>query len=224
MSHSLFTNKIVIDIETENTGYDIMNDNKRILSIQLLDVDHEQIFYDGAQTNDLVQAQKTLNQLIIDKNTFVGFNIINFDIPLLKTFLNTEIHHAQISEITNLPMMSSIRERIGKNRPRLIEICDLLKIDCSHKNLMDSSAQKIKMNPDVQKMAKEGADKFSKELGWGYDFSLRLATDRIAGGTAILNSFNEFAQSNGDTASIFYKYAMGDVYTEKKLYEKMNAT
>lgn len=33
----IMNNFVVLDIETENTGYDIKNDNKRIISLQLLE-------------------------------------------------------------------------------------------------------------------------------------------------------------------------------------------
>ena len=40
-------------------------------------------------------------------------------------------------------------------------------------------------------------------------------------GMAIFEAFNEFVRTNGDENSLFYKYAMGDVFTENDLYKKL---
>jgi hypothetical protein len=38
---------------------------------------------------------------------------------------------------------------------------------------------------------------------------------------AILDSFNEFVRSGGNTNSLFYRYAMGDVFSEQQLFETL---
>lgn len=216
------TNDIVtLDIETENTGYDIMNDNKRIISVQILNKNEPKIYYDGSKSSSLDQAKKDLQTLIEDEKSFVGFNLKGFDIPLIKKFLDIEIPSPQIIEIGEMKKMNDVRQKLGKNRPRLAEICDLLGIDCSHKTLMDQQALDFKKLPEVVQKAEEGAKKWTTELGWGYDFSRRLALDRIAGGMAIFEAFNEFVRTNGDENSLFYKYAMGDVFSENDLYKKL---
>jgi len=216
------TNDIVtLDIETENTGYDIMNDNKRIISVQILNENEPKIYYDGSESSSLDQAKKDLQTWIENEKSFLGFNLKGFDIPLIKKFLDIEIPSPQIIEISEMKKMNDIRQKLGKNRPRLVEICDLLGIDCSHKTLMDQQALDFKKLPEVVQKAEEGAKKWTTELGWGYDFSQRLALDRIAGGMAIFEAFNEFVRTNGDENSLFYKYAMGDVFTENSLYCKL---
>lgn len=212
---------ITLDIETENTGYDIMNDNKRIISIQTLSENEGKIYYDGSELNDLDLAKTDLQTLIQNDKSFLGFNLKGFDIPLIKKFLDIEIPSSQIIEIGEMKNMNDIRQKLGKRRPRLVEICDLLGIDCSHKSLMDQQALELKKLPEVIQKAEEGANKWITELGWGHDFSHRLALDRVTGGMAILNEFNEFVKSNGGKNSLFYKYAMGDVFTENSLYWKL---
>ena len=50
---------ITLDIETKNTGYDILNDNKSILSIQLLS-NSKKIFYSGSEKNNIDEGKKEL--------------------------------------------------------------------------------------------------------------------------------------------------------------------
>lgn len=215
-------NKIVtLDIETENTGYDIMEDNKRIISVQLLEGDDSKIYYDGSESNDLESAKEILRNMIEGGKSFLGFNIRGFDVRFIKKFLGVDIPPSQVIEISELPRMNSIREHFGKKRPRLVECCELLNVECLHKGLMDEQSDKFKQLPNVIEKAKEGATKWNEQLGWGYDFSYRLALDRIAGGMAIFEAFKKFVQANGDPNTVFYRYAMGDVFTEYALYLKM---
>lgn len=211
---------IVLDIETENTGYDIMNHNKRIISIQLYDGNDCSIFYDGADKNTLAVGKFRLESLISQNYAFVGFNVRNFDVFFLNKFLGIQIPRNQILDIGEMPNMQHVREKLGKKKPRLEEICDGLGIDCSYKKMMNKLSVKFRDLPGVLAMAKEGSEKWVKELGWGQAFSYNLALDKIAGGMAILESFNEFAR-NGDINSLFYRYAMGDVFAEHQLFLKM---
>lgn len=215
-------NRIVtLDIETENTGYDIMKDNKRIISVQMFDGHESSIFYDGSDKNSVGAAKSNIKSQIDEGYKFVGFNIRNFDIPLIKEFLGVEIPAAQIVEIGEMQKMRDIKQRIGKDWPKLVEICDFLGIECSHKNIMDEHSLKFKNLPHVIKLAKEGAEKLQKEKNWSYDYSYNRVLDKISGGMAILDSFNEFVRSGGDTNSLFYKYAMGDVFSEHHLFETL---
>ena len=91
------TKTIVIDIETENTGYDIMGDNKCILSVQTYDGNESVIYYDGSDTNDLSSAKRFLEEEIGMDTKFVGFNVRNFDVRFIGEFMDVEsdwIHHA----------------------------------------------------------------------------------------------------------------------------------
>lgn len=212
---------ITLDIETENTGFDIMGDNKRIISVQLLDDNGGRIYYDGSESYSLEVAKKDLHSIIDDGKHFLGFNIRNFDVTFIKKFLGIEIPISQIIEISEMPAMENVRQTLAKKKPRLEEICNLLKIECTHKDLMNKRSLKFKELPEVIQKAKEGAKKWQTELGWSGDFSYYLALDKIAGGMAIMESFEEFVKSNGDQNSFFYQYAIGDVQAEHELYLKL---
>jgi hypothetical protein len=217
----MVTEIITLDIETENTGFDIMGDNKRMISLQLLDDDIGRIFFDGTNSNNLDSAKKELCSLIDSGKNFLGFNVRNFDVHFIKEFLGIEIPSSQIIDIGEMPEMEKIRQRLGKKKPRLEEVCNLLGIDCTHKMTMNQRSQKFKGLPEVIQKAKEGSTKWQKELGWSGDFSYTLALDRISGGMAIMEAFEEFLKSRGDQNSFFYQYAMGDVHAERELYLKL---
>jgi len=212
---------IAIDIETENTGYDIRKDNKRIISIQLLERSNAKIYYEGGSSVDLIAAKNKLFSLIRDGSNFLGFNIKEFDVPLIREFLGVEIPTTQIIEITEIPAMEFVRQELQRNKPRLEEACKLLGIDCAHKEIMTERAGKFRQLPHVINKAKEGASKFQNERGWDYVFSFDYALDKICGGMAILEAFNEFVERKGDITSDFYKYAIGDVKIENELFLKL---
>lgn len=213
---------IILDIETENTGYDIMADNKRILSVQTYDGNDSMIYYDGSSTNNLSDAKKSLEKHIGYDTKFVGFNIRNFDVRFIKEFLEIEIPDSQIVDIGEMQKMRDVKQKMGKNWPRLVEICDFLGIECSHKNLMDSQSLKFRDLPHVIELAKEGAEKWRKEkTWWSYDYAYNRALNNISGGMSILKSFKDFVESGGNSDSLFYKYAIGDVISEYLLYQKV---
>jgi len=213
---------IVIDIETENTGYDVMEDNKRILSIQTYDGDKGMIYYDGSDTNNLNDAKKFLEDQIDQGTNFVGFNVRNFDVRFIREFMKVNIPNSQIVDIGELEKTNHIKQKMGKKWPRLVEICNFLEIDCSHKNLMDENSLQFKDLPDVKKLSKEGAEKICKEKPWWtYDYAYNRTITSISTGMAILKSFKDFVKSGGNTDSLFYKYAMGDVISEHLLYEQV---
>jgi len=211
---------VTLDIETENTGYDIMNDNKRIISIQILD-DDAKIFYDRSITNNLEIAKKELKSYIDSGTKFLGYNIKNFDVPFLDKFLRVIIPKEQILEISDMDAMEKIRKELNKKRVRLEEACENLGIEVLHKKEMEALSKKFIRFQNVIEKAKEGARKWHEELGWGYDFSYNLALNRIVGGMAILESYNDFVQSQGSRNTIFYRYAIGDVRIENELYHRL---
>jgi hypothetical protein len=145
----------------------------------------------------------------------------DFDVPKIGEFLSVEIPLAQVIEITEMPAMEFIRQKLQRNKPRLEEACKCLGIDCTHKEIMTQRASKFRQLPNVIIKAKEGASKFQNERGWGYNFSFNYAIDKICGGMAILEAFNEFIRREGDTRSDFYRYAIGDVKTENELFLKL---
>jgi len=192
-----------------------------IFSVQTLSDDGEKIYYDGSNTNNLVNAKQDLNMLISNGASFVGYNIRNFDIPFLKKFLGIEIPSSQVLEIGEMPAVDKIRIKKGKKRLRLEEICSFVGIDAGHKKEMELASQKFRKLSDVMNKAEEAANLWHTERGWGRDFSYDYALRVLAGGMAILESFNEFVKSGGSKDSLFYKYAMGDVHVEKALYERL---
>lgn len=212
---------IVIDIETENTGYDVMKHNKRILSIQTYDGNDGHIYYDDSD-NDLSAAKDILNENIESGKKFVGFNVRNFDVRFIKEFLQVDIPSSQIIDIGEMPNMQQIKQKMGKDYPRLVDVCDFLGIECSHKNIMDNYVQSFRDIPEVISNEKDAVTVWEKEKPWwSSDYAYNRALNSIAIGMSILKSFNEFVDSNGSSNSLFYKYAMGDVYSEYALYEKV---
>ena len=212
---------VTLDIETENTGYDIMEDNKRIISIQLMEGTKTKIFYDGSKTDRIEAGENKLHSLIESGKNFVGFNIRNFDVRLIKKFLGIEIPASQIIEISEMPKMNNIRKHLRNDWPRLVDCCEFMDVECSHKGLIDEQSNRLKKRPDVIKKAKEGAVALQERRGWSFNYAYNQALDKISGGTAILEAFNEFVGSKGDPNTIFYRYAMGDVFSENALYLKM---
>lgn len=212
---------IVIDIETENTGYDIMGDNKRILSVQTYNGNESAIYYDGSDTNDLSDAKRFLEEHIGLGTKFIGFNVRNFDVRFIREFMGVDIPNSQIIDIGELSKTNDIKQKMGKNRPRLADLCGFLKIECSHKNLMDDQSTEFKNLPHVIELAKEGAEKWVKEKGWSYNFSYDYSLNIISGGMAIMKSFEDFVKLKGSKDSLFYKYAIGDVISEHALYQMM---
>lgn len=81
---------------------------------------------------------------------------------------------------------------------------------------------KLWNRPDIVALAKDGAEKLIRERGWSSDFSYKYALKKVSGGMAIMDSFNEFVRSGGDPNSLFYKYAMGDVFLEHQLFNTLN--
>ena len=212
---------ITLDIETENTGYDIMEDNKRIISVQLFDGNDAKIYYDGSEDDNLGSVKKELNSLVNEDTSFLGFNIRGFDVPLIKKFLGIDIPASQIIEISEMPKMNTIRKHFGKNWPRLMDCCEFMHVECSHKGLMDEHSTKLKKLPDIIERAKKGGIALQEKRSLSSDYAYNRALNLISGGMAILEAFNEFVESKGDQNTVFYRYAMGDVFTENALYLKM---
>jgi hypothetical protein len=209
---------VVMDIETENTGFDIMNDNKRIISIQLGNVEGQELYYADAPRfeTSLDQAVIRLNQLIDEGKVLAGYNIEGFDIPLLQRFLDVNIPRANRLDIGTIGGLYTKRRAAGKSTS-LEAICIDLGIDVGHKQLMNSRAEQLKMRPEIRAKAEAGALYFSSSKFWSLDFSRRCALDKVAGGYAILEAYLEFVRSSGSKDTLFYRYAVGDVISESQL-------
>lgn len=212
----------VIDIETENTGTDIMKDNKRIISVQIgNDIKQDLYWADSPETQwNLESAKNRIDSLLVQGVTFAGYNIIGFDIKFLKEFMEVEIPESNLLDICirHKPKLSQLT---GRNRPRLEEACLACGIVVSHKQRMNEQAEKYKTNETFKKQAFVKANELVRNLGWSFDFSYRYALDKVAGGNAIYDAYLEFVKSGGQRNTLFYEYAVGDIISEYQLLKKL---
>jgi len=203
----------VIDIETENTGTDIMTDNKRILSVQIGDDVKQDLYWaDSPKTQwNLESAKKEIASLLAQRVTFAGYNIIGFDVKFLKQFLDISIPESSLLDLClhHKPQLSQLT---GRNKPRLEEACSACGIAVSHKQRMNEQAKKYVTNEVFKKQALAKANDLVKGLGWGFDFSYKYA---------IYDSYLEFVKSGGQKNTLFYEYAVGDVISEYQLLKKL---
>ena len=82
---------LIIDIETENTGSDIMRDNKRIISVQIGDATEQELYYDDSEDSQWIlgRAETKIASLLSQGHIFAGYNLKNFDLHFLKHFLES---------------------------------------------------------------------------------------------------------------------------------------
>ncbi len=214
---------LVIDIETENTGADIMNDNKRIISVQIGDSTKQDLYYADASDSarSLSQVPLRVKSLVSQKYVFAGYNLKGFDLPFLKQFLGIEIPEANVLELRDMDGVRKLQQRTGKRSYRLEEVCREYGIVTEHKRLMDEKDEPFKRRPDILAQADVAAKRLVEEKGWGLDFSLKYTLDKIAGGHAILDSYKEFVQKDGAKETLFHRYAVGDVICEHQLMQKL---
>ncbi len=210
---------VCLDIETENTGTDIKDGNKRIISIQIYNDEMEEIYYDDSYDKNIEKGKETIKSLLDDGYVFVGYNLINFDVPLIKKFLHIEIPFSSIIEIIEINKVVELRKNLKKYK--LEDVCNEFGVECEHKKLLIPLAEQYKNDIDVIGRAKMEGAKTASTKGWSLEFCRKRALDLISGGLAILDAYNQFVRSNGSTDSIFYKYAIGDVRTEYNLYHKL---
>lgn len=211
-----------LDIETENTGTDIMNDNKRIISVQIGDDAKQDLYWaDSPETQwNLESAKKEIASLLAQGVTFAGYNIMGFDVRFLKEFMGVEIPESNLLDlcIRHKPELSQLT---GRNKPRLEEVCSACGIAVNHKQRMNQQAEKYKTNESFKAQALAKAKELVKNLGWGFDFSYKYALDKVAGGNAIYDAYLEFVKSGGQRNTLFYEYAVGDVVSEYQLLKKL---
>jgi hypothetical protein len=209
-----------IDIETENTGADIMKDNKRILSVQIGDDTKQDLYWADSKDSrwNLDSAKKEISSLLAQGVVFVGYNLKGFDVPVLKQFLGVEIPESNILDLCECP---KIPELTGKKRSRLEEVCSAYGIEVTHKQRMNEKAKKYKAMDVHKKNAKAKAIELVEKKDWGYEFSYNYVLDKIAGGTAIYEAYQEFVMNDGRKDSLFYEYAIGDIITEYQLFKKL---
>jgi len=211
--------KIVsFDIETENTGANVQQDNKRIISIQLYNPNIEEIYYDNSIEKSLEHGKERIKSLLNDGYILVGYYISKFDIPLLKDFLDLEIPPQKYIDISSMDKVERIKSKSGYS---LQAVCKEVDVPCNHKKLLEPIVEKLKRDPEIIERAKIEGSKIASINSWTLQYSRDRALDRICGGTAIFQLYLEFVKSNGSHNSNFYEYAMGDVISEYELFQKI---
>jgi hypothetical protein len=211
---------VVIDVETENTDTDIMKDNKRIISVQIGDATQQELYYDDSKDPQwtLKKAKMKIMSLLSQGYVFTGYNIKNFDFPILNQFLKVEIPDSNIFDLSQMPRVIELK----KNKIfRLEDICEKCGIEVNHKRKMNEKAQKYKERHDIVELAYSKAEDLVKNKGWNFDFSYKYALDKIAGGNAIFDSYQEFVNCGGKKDTLFYEYAIGDVICEYRLLKAL---
>ena len=212
----------MLDIETENIGLDIMEDNRRIISIQLGDSRHQEVYYADSPRPErsLAQGIATIRSVVASGRVLAGYNIEKFDLPLLKRFCEVEIPKSGYLEIGTVNGLCANRKAQRKSA-RLEDICPDFGIPVSHKFLMGERAERIKARPDIISKAEAGARELVSSKGWSPAFALGWCLDKLAGGLAILEAYNEFVSLSGSADTLFHRYAVGDVVCEFLLLQAL---
>jgi hypothetical protein len=210
----------IIDIETENTGTDIMEDNKRILSVQIGDDTIQNLYWADSKDPQwtLESAKKEIASLLSQGVIFSGYNIKGFDVRFLKQFLGVEIPEASILDLCQSPKITRFT---GKNKARLEEACAACGVKVTHKQRMNEKAKKYKSMEAHKDKALAKANELVENRGWSQDFSYNYALDKVAGGNAIYDAYLEFVKSGGQKDTLFYEYAIGDVISEYQLLKAL---
>jgi hypothetical protein len=212
----------IIDIETENTGADIMEDNKRILSVQIGDDVAQNLYWADSKDPQwtLDSAKKEIELLLSQGVIFAGYNVKSFDVRFLKQFLGMEIPESNILDIC-LCQSQKLTQLTGKNKPRLEEACAACGVKVFHKQRMNEKAKKYKSIESVKNQALAKAKELVKNRGWSLDFSYNYALDKVTGGHAIYDAYKEFVERGGQKDTLFYEYAIGDVISEYQLLKAL---
>ena len=210
----------VIDIETENTGTDIMEDNKRLLSVQIGDDTIQNLYWADSKYPQwtLESAKKEIASLLAQGVIFSGYNIKGFDVRFLKQFLGVEIPESSILDLCQSP---KITQFTGKSKVRLEEVCAACGVEVTHKQRMNEKAKKYKSMEAHKSKALAKAKELVENRGWSHDFSYNYALDKVAGGNAIYDAYLEFVESGGAKNTLFYEYAIGDVISEYQLLKAL---
>jgi len=210
----------IIDVETENTGSDVLKDNKRIISVQIGDADKQELYYDDSKDpqHGFAKAKRQIASLLSQGYVFAGYNVLGFDIPLLKQFLKVEIPEVNIFDLCQTPRVTELKNRKFYT---LEEVCGQCNIEVTHKRKMNEKAEKYKNRQDIKDLASAKARELVNNKGWSFDFSYNRVLNKIAGGNAIYDAYQEFVRSGGKKDTLFYEYAIGDVICEYRLLKKL---
>ena len=212
----------IIDIETENTGTDVMEDNKRIISVQIGDDTKQNLYWADSKDPqwNLESAKKEIESLLSQGVIFAGHNIRGFDVRFLKQFLGVEIPESNILDPCQC-QSQKLTQLTGKNKPRLEEACAACGVKVTHKQRMNEKANKYKSIEAFKKQALTKAKELVRNKGWSLNFSYDLVLDKIAVGNAIYDAYLEFVKSGGQENTLFYEYAIGDIISEYQLLKAL---
>jgi polysaccharide pyruvyl transferase WcaK-like protein len=212
----------IIDVKTENSGADLMADNRRIISIQIGDSTRQELYYADASVGErsLFQAVIRIRMLISQGCVLAGYGLKGFEVPLLKRFLAVTIPEANALDLRDMDSVKRLQQKTGKASLDLSEVCSEYGIPADHRRLMDEKAEPLKKKPEILAQANEAAKQLVAK-GWNSDSSLKYALDTIANGHAILESYEEFVQKGGAVDTLFHKYAVGDVACEHRLLQAL---
>jgi len=209
---------IMVDVKTENTGVDAMADSKRIISVQIGDAAKQDLYYADANVGDrsLFQAAIRIRMLIAQGCLLAGYNLKEFEVPVLKRFLALPVPSANALDLRDLEGVKKLQQETGKPFLELEEVCRECGIPVEHNRPLNEKAEALKEKPEIQAQANEAAKQLEAK-GWTAASSVNYALERIATGHAVLEAYQEFVQRDGAGDSLYYKYAVGDVLCEHLL-------
>ena len=210
-------NNVVIDVETRNEGFDVKKDNKELLSCQIGNVQKQELFYKSSGSNNFDKLKESIEKMLENNVIFIGY-YIEFDLENLRKFLDITIPENNVIDIMNMEEFQFLKRLRNTNYIKLEDACKHLGIDICHKEHMNKLAENLKLrNPNWV----EDAKNYIKSNGFlATEDEIARKVNKKAFGTAISKSFDEFSRFD-DKNSLFYKYAVGDVVCEFKLFEKL---
>jgi len=212
---------IVLDIETENTGSDIIKDNKRIISIQIGDATNQEIYYDDSKDLrwTLNSGIAKIKSLLSENYIFTGYNFKGFDLRFLKHFLGVEIPKSNVFDLSETNQCQSLRRRRIFS---LEDVCKECGIKATHKQKMNKKAESYKKKQDIIEQAQIKAKEKIEIDGWSHEFAFNYVLKKIAGGHAIYDAYKDFVKSENKKNTLFYEYAIDDVIAEYNLLKILN--
>ncbi len=211
-------NTVIIDVITENTGPDVL-DIRRIISVQMGDSSKQDVFH--AEANDgahsLFGVALQVNALVARGSVFAGYDIKQFELPLLKRFLGLTIPGYRVVDLKDLKGVVALQSKATGPILRLDDVCREYKVSLEYKLAIEQKAEAIKKNAETVAKADAAAQHLAASKGWTPEFARQYALDSISSGQAVLESYNEFVEKKGSRDTIFYRYAAGQVTCEHSL-------
>lgn len=217
---------VFIDVITENTGTVPFSDNRRVLSVQLLDDGKHELFYadsdEGARS--LFGASLRINMVYSRGYTFTGYEVRKQELPALKRFLNISIPAYMSVDVAESEAITRLREKSKKPLPTFEEICREVGVSLEYRRGMDEKVEGVKKRPEVLTKADSAAQQLSTSNGWTLEVARQYALEKIATGTGVAESYAEFVGKRGSQETIFYRYAAGQVACEQALLQALQNT